>query len=197
MDTFDFKKSLKDLYAATQKVKEVMADSGTFLAVDGQGAPGGPAFQDAMAGIYSTVYTLKFTLKGEGKLDFKVCNVECVWLCEPCETPRAEWQWRLLVRIPGEVAAKDITAVKKAITEKKGLDLSGVKRIRWKEGRAVQVMHVGPYDEVGRSYAELDEYAREQGYKARGPGHEIYISDPRRTAPEKLKTIVRLGVAKR
>ncbi len=196
MKTIDLAKGLKDLYTATRKVKEVAAGAGTFLAVEADGKPGGEAFQKAFMAIYSTAYTMKFALKEQGALDFKVGKPECVYLSGPFCGAKAPWRWRIMLRIPDEVTAKDVTATKKLLREKKGLDNSTVKRIRWNEGRAVQVMHVGPYDQVGATYEQLGVYAAEHGLKVTGPGHEIYISDPRRVAPEKLKTIVRVGVKK-
>jgi hypothetical protein len=196
METIDFSKLLKDLYTATQRPKEVRALAGTFLAMDGQGAPGGEAFQQAVQALYSAVYTLKFALKHEGVVDFKVSKLECLYFSEPHKTPMDQWQWRFLVRVPEEVTSKALTQTKKSLREKKGLDLTKVKRIRWKEGPALQVLHVGPYDQVEGTYCLLESYAQEHGLAIKGPAHEIYISDPRRVAPEKLKTIIRLGVEK-
>jgi hypothetical protein len=196
MDAIDFSKTLKGLYSARRKVEEISADTGTFLAVEAQGRPGGEEFQRAVEALYGVAYTLKFACKAEGSLDFKVNKLECLYLSDPCKTAMDDWQWRLLVRIPDEVTAAQVAATKKALREKKGLDAAVVKRIRWKEGRSLQAMHVGPYDAVGETYKQLGRYAQEHGLEVHGPGHEIYISDPRRTAPEKLKTIVRLGVKK-
>ena len=196
MEVFDFSKSLKHLYTAKQPVQEVDVDAGTFLAVEGQGAPGGEAFQKAVEGLYGVAYTVKFTLKLAGVLDFKVCNLEGLYLSEPCKTPRDEWRWRLQIRVPDAVTAEHLKQARKTLIERKGLDTTAVKRIQVKAGRALQMLHVGPYDQVGPAYAQLDAYARENGLRTQGPAHEIYISDPRRAAPEKLKTIVRLPVKK-
>jgi hypothetical protein len=146
--------------------------------------------------MFTTVYTLKFACKAEGLFDFKVSTLECLYLSPP-ETPMAEWQWRLLSRIPNEVLGPMVTTIKKTIAEKKGLDVSAVKRLRWKEGSALQVLHVGPYDQVCETYNQLMEHAAQHGLVVGGPAHEIYLSDPRRVAPEKLRTIVRLGVKKK
>lgn len=194
MKTFDFFKTLKDLYTARPKIKEVVADSGTFLAVDGVGAPGGEAFQQAIQALYSAVYTVKFTLKLAGTLDFKVGKLECLYLSDPKQTPMDQWKWRALVRIPDEVTARHLAQARKAVREKKGIDASQVKRLRWKEGRALQVLHVGPYQAVGSAYERLDAYAKEQGLAIHCAAHEIYLNDPRGTPPAKLKTIVRLPV---
>ncbi len=96
----------------------------------------------------------------------------------------------MLIRIPEEVQNKDLQLAKKHLLEKKNQDASLVKRISWKEGQRLQVMHIGPYNEVGKVYEQLQIYAADHGLTLAEPGHEIYISDPRRTAPDKLKTIV-------
>jgi hypothetical protein len=196
MNVVDFSKELKSLYTAKRKPQEVVAGSGTFLSVDGQGAPGGQAFQQAMPQLYAVAYTMKFGLREAKGVDFKIGRLECLYLSPPKETPFKQWKWRFLLRIPDEFSAKDLNTVKKMLREKKGLDTSAVKRLRWKEGRAVQVLHVGPYDEVGPVYEQLDAFAREHGLVTACPAHEIYLSDPRRVAPEKLKTIVRLSAKK-
>lgn len=197
METIDFAKTLKHLYTAKRRIEEVNAGPGTFFAVDAKGPPGGDAFQKAIQSLYSTVYTVKFTLKHAGVLDFKVAKLECLYLSDPQKTPISEWQWRVLVRVPDAVTSKHLADAKKALKERNGLATAAVRRIRWKEGRAVQVLHVGPYDQVGPTYCQLDAFAREQGLVPQCPAHEIYISDPRRLAPEKLKTIVRLPVKQR
>ena len=196
LDKIDFGKLFKDLYTATPKPKEVTAAKATFLSLEGTGEPGGEAYSSAIQQLYTLAYTVKFMLKNGGKLDFAVSRLECLWLTEQIvQTPMSEWRWQLLIRIPDAVTAGDLKRAGKEILVKRQLDVSGVKRWTWKEGRCVQMMHIGPYGEVGRSYRRLDEYAREKGLAASCPGHEIYISDPRRVAPAKLKTIVRLPVS--
>jgi len=193
----DFAKIHKDLYTATGKIKEVSTDAATFLSVSGQGEPGGPVFQAAIQHLFSLAYTTKFMLKKAGKLDFAVGRLECLWHGQDLErTPKCEWLWQLLIRIPDAVRATDLKEARKEILQKRQMDTADVKRWAWKEGRCVQMMHVGPYDKVGETYKQLDEFARTQGLATACPGHEIYISDPRRVPPEKLKTIVRLPVRK-
>jgi len=197
MATIDFTKSLKDLYTATKTIQEVRPGTGTFLAVDGQGEPGGTAFQDAIRDLYTVAYTLKFACKLGGGCDFKVNKLEGLYFSDPAATPKAQWQWRLLVRIPDEVSSKHVADARRAVREKKGLDVASVKRLRWKEGPALQVLHVGPYDQVGPTYAQLEAFAQAEGREVSCPAHEIYLSDPRMTPPERIKTIVRLAVKKR
>jgi hypothetical protein len=194
MKTIDFGKDLKELYTAGKEVREVTAAAGAFFAVDGQGAPGGEAFQKAIEQLYATLFTAKFALKQQGTIDFKVNKLEGLYFSEPHQTPMDQWQWRLMVRVPDEVGAKELAAARKVIQQRKGLDTKAVRRIRWKEGRAVQVMHVGPYDQVEATYRRLLEYAQQHELALAGAAHEIYLSDPRRVAPERLKTIVRLPV---
>jgi len=194
MQSIDFAKTHKEFYTATRKIGEVVVPAGVFFAVDGQGRPGGEAFQHAIQCLYSIAYTVKFTLKQQGTLDFKVGKLECLYLSDPGKTPIDQWQWRVFLRAADAVTAKDLTQARKAIQQRKGLDASAVKRIRWKEGRALQVLHVGPYDQVGQTYGELEAYAKEHGLTLACPAHEIYLNDPRRMAPGKLKTIVRLPV---
>lgn len=196
MNTFDFTKTLRHIYKAGKKIREVTVEPGVFIAEDGKGKPGGDTFQQAVMDVYSTVYPLKFMLKFGGVLDFKICPLECLWFSEP-KTPMEQWEWRAMVRIPAEVTAAQVRAAQKQTLEKKGLDVSSAKRISWKGGRALQLLHVGPYNLVSAAYEAIGAYANEHGYKVTGPGHEIYLNDPRRTAPEKLKTTVMLFVAKR
>ena len=196
METIDFAREHKDLYTATNRIKEVIAERGVFLAVDGHGEPGGEDFRQAIEQLYSVIYTLKFSLKKAGIMDFKISKLECLWTVgDPQTTRPSQWEWRAMIRIPSQVTKAQCKAAIGMLKERKGLDASAVKRISWREGRALQVIHIGPYDKVEDTYRKLGSHAAEHGYKIKGPGHEIYINDPSRTAPEKLKTIVRLPIA--
>ncbi len=194
-DKIDFSKIYKELYTASAKVKEVEAGPGVFLSIKAQGEPGGAVFQKAIEKMYSLAYTAKFAVMKPKNMDFKVSNLECLWfMTDPENTPREEWTWQLLVRIPETLTADQLELAREEVRKKRGLDTSDIERISWQEGKAVQMMHVGPYDKVGEAYQKLDQSAREKGLTPRCPAHEIYISDPRRVAPEKIKTIVRLPV---
>ncbi len=197
LEKLDLVKKYKDLYTATSKIKEVKAEKAAFLSVEGRGEPGGPAFQSAIEQVYSLAYTTKFMLKNAGVLDFGVGRLECLWHgCDFENVPKSEWSWQLLVRVPDEVTEKVLKPAREEIRKRRKVDTSAVKRWTWAEGHSIQVMHVGPYDEVGKVFSALDEFARSKGWAALGPGHEIYISDPRRVPPARLKTIVRLRVDK-
>ncbi len=195
LEKIDFAKSHKELYTASAKIKEVKADTATFLTYHGKGEPGGRIFQEGIQQLYSLAYTTKFMLKNQQKLDFAVSKLECLWhMQNPDKIPREQWTWQLLLRIPDAVTAADLKRASKEIREKRQIDTAGVTRLRWKEGRCLQMLHVGPYDELGCSYGLLDRHARQMGLMPACPAHEIYISDPRRVAPARLKTIVRLPV---
>ena len=189
----DFSKTRKDLYSATEKVKEVHPGRGIYLSVEAKGQPGGPAFQTAVEKLYTLAYTLKFGVAKSKDLDFKVCCLECVYE-DPCGIPKDEWKWQLLIRIPDELTEGDVQRAREAVRKRKEMDTSTVKRIEFEEGTCLQTLHVGPYDQVGVTYNALLKQADLQGLAPAGRAHEVYISDPRRVPPEKLKTIVRLPV---
>jgi hypothetical protein len=194
MEKIDFKKTLKSLYTAKTSINEVDAGTGIYLAVKGQGAPGGEAYADAIGKIYGVAYTLKFSLKTAGVMDFTVCSLETLYYDNPAEVPIEEWRWVILIRIPEQVTKAQIMDAATALKVRKNLDASDVERMELKEERSLQVMHIGPYNEVGRIYDNLTNHMRENELVIASPPHEIYISDPRRTIPEKLKTIVRIPV---
>jgi len=190
----DYKKSHPELYRAGRKVSELRPPAGTFLAVDGVGEPGGAAFQDAIRQLFSLAYALKFAMNNAGASDFSVPSLECVWPDNVCGKPKAEWKWRLMLRVPPCVKARPLQQVRKMLVEKNGPDTSGVKRVTWSEGRALQVLHVGPYDGVGSAYQTIEAEAATRKLRCIGPAHEVYLSDPGRVAPDKIKTIVRMAV---
>lgn len=198
LEKIDFTRTHRDLYTATSKIKEVLAAKATFMSIEGRGEPGSSAFQSAIQQMFSLAYTTKFMLKNDGKLDFGVARLECLWTdMDVDRKPRSEWRWQLLIRIPGAATEAHLKKAREEVRKQRDLDTSAVKRLNWAEGRCLQVMHVGPYDVVGKVYKALDEFAGARGLATAGPGHEIYISDPRRVAPAKLKTIIRLPVRKR
>ena len=194
MQSIDLKKKHRELYKANETPSQVVAPECAFLSIDSMGRPGGEAYQEAIEKLYGIAHTMKYTLKGAGILDFKIPNMECLWLSHSDEIPLDEWKWRLLIRIPDDITEEHIQESRALLLEKKDIDASDLKLIRWEEGPAVQILHIGPYDEVTRSNREIMEFAQANGLQPGAIGHEVYISDPRRTAPDKLKTIVRMPV---
>jgi hypothetical protein len=197
LEKLDFAKTDRALYTATPKIKEVFADRAVYLSIKGKGEPGGKAFQEAIGKLFALAYTTKFTLLFAGRMDFKVSKLEGLWPEDPAKLPLAEWPWQLLVRIPDAITERDLARTRKELLDKKQLETREVERLALKEGRCLQVMHRGPYNQVGSVYTRICAHAASQGLEAVGPGHEIYISDPRRVAPERLKTIVRMPVRPR
>jgi hypothetical protein len=194
VERVDFRKLSPQLYRASEVVTEVRVPRATFLAVDGVGAPGGEAYQQALEALFALAYTAKFTFKRAGLVDFVVPPLECLYFDDPESTPRDQWRWRLLLRIPDVASVAALKEIRTAVAEGKGLDTTPVRRFAWAEGRALQVLHVGPYDDVGDAFKQLAIEADTRGLVCQPVAHEIYLSDPRRVAPEKLTTIVRVPV---
>ena len=195
MDKIDFKKTMKALYRAASKVERVQPGEGTFLAVDGRGVPGGEAFEMAIQNLYPVAYTVKFALKKAGAIDFVVPPLEALWHDDPNEVPdMSQWRWRTMIRVPELVTGNHLREAQESILDKKGTDTSDVQLVRWEEGDCLQVLHIGPYAQVGPIYEQLHQRALAENIALQPPGHEIYLSDPRRTAPDKLKTIVRMPI---
>ena len=169
--------------------------------VDGMGDPNGPAFQEAVGSLYSVAYTLKFAFKKDKAVDYPVMALEGLWCADdPADflrDMRENWKWTLFIALPDIVTKKDVGEAIAAVKKKaKFPRFPEVRFEKFAEGRAAQVMHVGPYAAEGPTIARLHQFVEEQGYKLRGKHLEIYLSDPRRSAPEKLRTIIRHPVEK-
>jgi hypothetical protein len=173
-----------------------------FLAIDGAGDPNTtPAYQQALEALFSVSYTLKFAVKKSRGLDFHVSPLESLWWAEGQDllaAPKSSWQWTAMVRQPDEVTAADVAAAIEAAAKKRPLPaLPRLRFLRFDEGECAQVMHVGPYSAEGPTIERLHVFIAASGCGLRGKHHEIYLGDPRRAAPEKLKTIVRQPVTRR
>lgn len=175
-----------------------------YLAIDGLGEPGGEAFQAKIGALYSVAYTIKMTRKFEGKGDYTVCKLEGQWWAEGnhggdfSRIPKEKWCWKLLIRTPDFIKPKDLKRATETL-EKKGKDpeFKNVALETLGEGKCVQMLHVGPYEREGETIAVMMKFAEAQGLEPHGLHHEIYLSDPRRVPPERLKTILRHPVRKR
>lgn len=201
-DKIDLKKQYKRLFSARLAPGLVDVPQLQYLMIDGRGDPDAPEFEGAVQALYSTAYTVKFSLKHAGRQDFVVPPLEGLWHADdPSAFPedrRDEWQWVVMLMQPGHVTAGDLAEALEALS-RKGKRIESHGRLRLdtlEEGLAVQCLHVGPYSDEGPTIRALHESAVAQGYRLVGKHHEIYISDPRRTAAEKLKTILRQPVAK-
>jgi len=202
MKTIDLKKILKPYYtASTAKPSIIDIPPMNALMVDGMGDPSGPAFREAVGSLYSVAYTLKFAFKKDKAVDYPVMALEGLWYADDVTDfltgKRDNWKWTIFITLPDVVTKKDVGEAVAAV--KKKAKFPGFPEVRFEkfaEGRAAQVMHVGPYAAEGPTIARLHQFVEEQGYKLRGKHHEIYLSDPRRSAPEKLRTIIRHPVEK-
>jgi hypothetical protein len=200
MEKIDFRKTLKHLYSASAKepvLVEVPAMK--FLWVDGQGDPNSPMFQTAVELLYGLSYTLKFALKKKGK-EYGVAPLEGLWWMEGIEgfdvKRREEWRWSAMIMQPDFVTAELVDRARQELAAKRGEPSLAVRFETFSEGLSAQILHIGPYSAEGPTLEKLHRFVEEQGYRLRGRHHEIYLGDPRRSAPEKLKTLIRHPVGK-
>ncbi len=191
----------RDEYAQPTAPTLVHVGPAQYLAVDGEGDPNGPGFQEAVGALYGAAYTIKMRKKRDGT-DYAVAPLEGLWppsagLAPGLAEAKAGWSWTALIRTPDFVEAEDLERAVAELERKKkgGPALRRVRLQRIEEGDCVQMLHVGPYATEPATVAAMHAFAQAQGRELRGRHHEIYLSDPRRTAPERLKTILRQPVA--
>ena len=202
METVDFKKRYKELYSPKPGTfSQVKVPKMTYLMIDGKGDPRTSVeYQHAIEALYSVSYTLKFTSKKELAKDYTVAPLEGLWWSDDMGNFTAmntgEWRWTMMIMLPEWIPSKMLKeAVATVALKRPTLDLSGIRREALTEGLCVQTMHVGPYDAEGPTITELHtRYLPDNKLVPNGKHHEIYLSDPRRSAPEKLKTIMRQPV---
>lgn len=198
----DLKKDRKDLYAPpVGDFTEVLVPPMTYLAIDGHGDPNtAPEYVDAVSALYAAGYAVKFAFRARTGADFVVGPLEGLWSSEDpesfAERRKDAWDWTMLIPLPDPVAGDDIRAgLEKAAAGKPGLPLDRVVALRLDEGLSLQIMHLGSYDDETPTLVRLHhEVMPERGYTWNGRHHEIYLGDPRRVAPEKLRTVLRQPV---
>lgn len=186
----------KELYQPPRKPVLVDVPPMKFIMLDGHGAPASALYDETLQALYGVSYSLKFHVKKTGGADFKVAALEGLWWVEDLATlsmtERDNWQWTMMIRQPDFVTLELVAAMISEVVHKKQLLLA--EKIRFEvfdEGRAAQVMHVGPYSAEWPTIEMLHRFVEENGLRLHGKHHEIYLGDPRRTAPEKLKTVLR------
>ena len=196
-DKIDLFKEHKADYTASAKTAAIIEPAaGTYLATDGAGAPESEQFQARIGAMYSVAYTVKMASKFAGQ-DYKVAPLEGVWWHAGDEldfstVPREQWQWKLLIRTPPFITETELAAAREKLhATGKGLYGDEVVLETLDEGPCVQMLHVGPYAEEARTIEAMAAFAEGEGLSLHGRHHEIYLSDPRRTAPERLKTLLR------
>jgi hypothetical protein len=195
MARIDLKKSLRHLYHAPQTPVEVDVPEMSFLMIDGKGDPNeSKEFQDAIEALYGLSYTLRSM--AATALDYVVMPLEGLWWAEDMSTftegSKAHWQWTLMIMQPDVITHAMVQEAIDKVAVKKGKVLPASTRLeRFDEGPAAQVMHIGPYSEEGPAIKALHKYIQSLGSFPRGKHHEIYLSDPNRTAPGKMRTLIR------
>ena len=186
------------LCKAATKADVVRIPARAALAIEGSGPPEAEQFQEAVQALYSVAYTLKFALKRE-HLDFRVPPLEGRWWADPAPAsfvlaPRETWRWQLRLGIPSGVTAKEVFAAVAAAAAKKPA-AAKVRQIRIPAQTLGRILHVGPYPEEGRSLAAVRDALLGAGLAPAGPHVEVYLSDPRRVEPARLRTVLLLEVA--
>lgn len=211
---FDFKKEYKEFYLPKRTPELVSVPPMTFVAVRGEGDPNveGGAYKEAVGVLYAIAYTIKMSKTGDhridGYYDFVVPPLEGFWWQPGVEgvdfAHKATFHWIAAIRLPDFVTPGEFSWAKEEAARKKGLDTTAAELLTIEEGLCAQIMHLGPYDDEPATVALLDAFIAEQGLEndmsdteAGRHHHEIYLSDPRRTAPEKLKTVLRHPVRPR
>lgn len=203
MTKLDLRKTLKAFYEPSAKgFALVEVPDLAFVMIDGAGDPNvSPVYANALQWLYGVSYALKFASKSRGA-DYGVMPLEGLWWADDMNTfltrDKAAWKWTAMIAQPDFITADMVAAAVARTEDKLGSPPASLRLERFAEGLSVQIMHIGPYDAEGPTIARLHrEFLPENGLTENGHHHEIYLSDPRRTAPEKLKTVIRQPVRRR
>jgi hypothetical protein len=195
----DYKKTLKTLYGPSARAV-VMVDvpAMNFLMIDGQGSPGeSETYREAVEALYPMAYTLKFMLKRSASaIDYGVMPLEGLWWADDMGDfiagRRERWKWTLMIMQPEFITTDMVATARAEVARKKNPPaLPGVRFECFAEGSAAQILHIGSYADEGPTIQAIHQSIADAGHRLSGKHHEIYLGDPRRTAPEKLKTILR------
>ena len=197
METIDFKREYRELYTAP-KATPVLVDVPPlqFLMADGSGDPNtSPRFPEIMAGLYPIAYTLRFAIKADEQVAYSVMPLQGLWWLPDGDfdfSVKDRWFWTVMIMQPDYVTKERFEAARETAKKKEPLPIFDELRLEvFAEGPAAQIMHIGPYADEAPTIEKLHAFIHEQGYSLRGKHHEIYVGDPNRSAPEKLKTIIR------
>lgn len=208
---FDYKKEYKEFYMPGGKPQIVEIPSMNYIAVRGEGNPNeeGGAYKQAIGLLYAIAFTIKMSPKAGYKIDgyfnYVVPPLEGFWWqageSEIDYSHKEKYQWISVIRLPDFVSKKDFEWAVKEVERKKKMDCSKAEFMTVREGLCLQIMHVGPYDKEPVTIALMDDFLEKNGYDKditdERRHHEIYLSDPRRAAPERCKTVIRCPIKKR
>jgi hypothetical protein len=191
-----------EIIAEADKVRFLTIPERRYLMIDGTADPGAPGFRDAIGALYPVAYTLHFALKRRG-VSAPVGALEGLyWIGQPgpispaqfatCDDVRSHWSWRLMLPVPEECTEADIeSAIGEVFTRKRPPLLEQLRCEHWREGRVAQILHIGGYQAEAPTIQRLHAAIEEAGLRAIGCHHELYIGDPNRTAPDRLRTLIR------
>lgn len=199
MEKLDFKKQLKHLYGpSATKVEVADVPQMNFLMVDGEGNPNtSKSFSDAIEALFSVSYTLKFMVKnGETGVDYGVLPLEALWWADDMSAfergDKDSWKWTVMIMQPEFISSHMVEKAMEDVKRKKNpVSLPLVRFETFKEGKTAQILHIGPFTEEGPTIEKVHLFIKDNGSQRVGKHHEIYLSDIRRAAPDKWKTIVR------
>lgn len=208
---FDFKKEYKEFYRAKNKPEIVLVPKANYIAVRGRGNPNeeGGAYQRAVGVLYAVAYTLKMSYKTdykiEGFFEYVVPPLEGFWWQEDVDgvdySNKDTFNWISVIRLPDFITEENFTWAVETAAKKKKLDCTSAEFLTIDEGLCVQIMHHGPFDDEPATVALMDDFLEANGYENDFSEvrlhHEIYMSDVRRTAPEKWKTVIRHPIKKK
>ena len=208
---FDFKKEYKEFYMAKNKPQIVDVPRVSYIAVRGKGDPNeeNGEYQKAISVLYAVAYTLKMSYKTdyriEGFFEYVVPPLEGFWWQDNIDgvnySDKSSFNWISVIRLPDFVTEKDFKWAIETAEKKKKLDCSSAEFLTVDEGLCVQIMHIGAFDDEPKTVAVMDKFLEDNGYENdmndKRFHHEIYMSDARKVAPEKWKTIIRHPIRKR
>lgn len=203
MEKLDLKKMHKTLYTPSAKTPSIIeVPPLQYIMVDGHGDPNtAPVYVEAIQTLYSLAYTLKFHVKKTLERDYTVMGLEGLWWVPDMKdfstSSKSDWDWTMMILQPDFITPELFNEAKtQAVAKGKALLADRARLETYHEGTSVQIMYFGPYADEGPTIANMHNYAFDQGYVLGGKHHEIYMSDARRVAPEKNKTIIRQPIQK-
>jgi len=190
----------KSEYTAGRKPMLIETRPALYLTISGQGPPGGTIFTEKVGALYGVAYTVKMTRKHDRGQDYAICKLEGQWWCEPDSVglenvPVEQWFWKMMIRTPDFVTSAEVNRAASLLLDRgKSMSTNEVILELLSEGLCVQALHRGPYDREHETIRVMSEFAQKEGLEPHGRLHDIYLSDPRRMPPERLKTILRQPV---
>lgn len=203
MEKLDLTRAYRKFFTAGNHPEVVELERASYLSLTGKGDPSGEQFARDIEALYSVAYAVKFRCKGEGN-DFVVAQLEGLWWYDEerypgftidsasVSVPRSEWEYRLLIRLPDFATEEHVKQAVHSVREKKKMETAEkVGYFELEEGKCVQILHTGPFDKEADTLKVMGEFIRQNNFQKNGHHHEIYLSDFRKTPPEKLKTILR------